>query len=85
MSNMHQTADGVSAQVAAKLAELQGDRTDAEFAALLGITRGHWSHIRAGRRQASYAFIKRVAQMFPDLYPIVMRDLTAGAAEAVVS
>ncbi len=81
MDDMHQLTDGVAAEIAAKLTELQGDRSDAEMGALLGVTRVHWSHIRAGRRSASYALVKRAAVLFPDLYPIVMRDLMG---EAVV-
>lgn len=84
MGRMHTLTGDVSKQLAAKLAELQGDRTDAEMGALLGVTRVHWSHIRAGRRQMSYAVVKRAAAHFPELYPIVMRDLAAEPVEAAV-
>lgn len=82
MSLMHQLTDGVSKQIAAKLSELQGDRTDAEMGAVLGVTRTQWSYLRSGRRAPSYALVKRAAIIFPALYPIVMRDL-AGEPEAV--
>jgi transcriptional regulator with XRE-family HTH domain len=82
MKHMHEVTAPVSQQIAAKLAELQGRRTDEEFAALLGVTRTHWSHIRSGRRKASYALVKRAAALFPELYPIVMRDLVAVPTEA---
>jgi hypothetical protein len=36
MKHMHEVTAPVSQQIAAKLAELQGRRTDEEFAALLG-------------------------------------------------
>lgn len=77
---MRNVRDGVDARVAAKLAEIQGNRSDAEFAPLLGVTRAHWAHIKAGRRSPSYAFIKRAAGIFPALYPIVMGDLISEAA-----
>lgn len=77
MSDMHRLTDRVSKELAAKLAELQGDRTDADMGALLSVTRVHWSHIKAGRRQMSYPTLKRALAHFPDLYAIVMRDLTA--------
>ena len=50
MSDM-QFRDGVSKQIAAKLRELQGERTDTEMGALLGISRVHWAHIKAERRE----------------------------------
>lgn len=80
MAGMHQLPDGVSQQIAAKLQELQGTRTDVEMGDLLGVTREQWSHIRAGRRNPSYATVKRAMTHFPDLYPIVMRDLAPEAA-----
>jgi DNA-binding XRE family transcriptional regulator len=81
MSDM-QFRDGVSKQIAAKLSELQGERTDAEMGALLGVTRVHWSHIKAGRREPSYALAKRAAAIFPELSLIVIRDWTAAPVEA---
>lgn len=74
MSVMRNVEDGVDVLVAAKLAEIQGTRTDAEFAAILGVSRAHWTHIRAGRRSPSYALIKRAAAQFPELDRIVMLD-----------
>lgn len=75
MGGMQQADDAVSEQVVAVLSEEQGDRTDAAFAEMLGVTRAHWSHLRAGRRKPSYELIKRAADLFPRLYPIVIRDL----------
>lgn len=77
-----QFRDSVSKQIAAKLAELQGERTDAEMGALLGVTRVHWAHIKAGRREPSYALAKRASAAFPELSLIVIRDWTAEPAEA---
>lgn len=69
-------------QVLAKLIEIQGGRTDAEFAALLGLSRSYWAHIRAGRRPLSYAITKRAARQFPELYPLVIQDLAPSPVEA---
>lgn len=74
--------DRMTAEVRAKLIELQGSRTDEEFAGLIGVTRSHWTHIRAGRRGLTYAITKRAVRVFPELYPLVMRDLTAEPVEA---
>jgi transcriptional regulator with XRE-family HTH domain len=82
MSPMYQISDGVSGEIIAKLIELQGDLTDEMLAARIGCTRTHLSHLRSGRRQMSYALVKRAARAFPALYPIVMRDLMADPAEA---
>lgn len=80
MDDMHDLTPDVATKLAAKLTSLQGDRTDAEMGRLLGVTRHHWGHIRAGRRKMSYALVKRASVHFPELLPIVLRDL---AAEAV--
>jgi len=77
-----QFRDGVSKQIAAKLVELQGTRTDAEMGALLGVTRVHYAHIKAGRRDPSYALAKRASVIFPELSLIVIRDWTGEPAEA---
>jgi hypothetical protein len=85
---MNHLPDDVSVRVVSVLVRLQGERTDEEFAALLGVTRVHWSHLRAGRRQPSYALVKRAAARFPSLYPVVIGDLIADAPaepEAVAS
>ena len=75
MSAMNHLPKGVAAEIAAKLAELQGISSDADMAERLGITRPHWSFIKTGRRRISYRAMKRAAAIFPELYPIVMRDL----------
>lgn len=81
MGDMHDLTAEVSRELAGKLTALQGGRTDAAMAALLGVSRPHWSHIRSGRRRMSYAVFKRASAHFPDLLPIVLRDLaSAGAA-----
>ncbi len=80
MSVMQHVGSDVGARVTAKLAEIQGARSDREFAALLGVTRAHWAHLKAGRRNPSYAFVKRVMGLHPELYPIVVNDLTSGVA-----
>lgn len=82
MSDM-QFRDGVSKQIAAKLRELQGTRSDTEMGELLGVSRVHWLHIKADRRDPSYALAKRASAIFPELSLIVIRDWTAERAEAV--
>jgi transposase len=73
----------MTAEVLARLIELQGSRTDEEFAALLGVSRSHWAHIRAHRRRLTYAITKRALRVFPELYPIVMQDLAAESVGVV--
>lgn len=75
MPIMQYLDDGVSAALASKLAELQGNRTDAVFAGLLGCTREHWVNVRGGKRRVSYAMVKRIGKVYPELYAIVVRDL----------
>jgi len=75
----------MTADVLARLIELQGKRTDGDFASTLGVTRSHWGHIRAGRRRLTYALTKRALRIFPELYPIVMQDLAGEPAEKVAS
>lgn len=79
-----QFRDGVVRELAAKLIELQGTRTDAEMGELLGISRVHWSHIKAMRREPSYALVKRAAAIFPELSLIVIRDWVREPAGAGV-
>lgn len=76
------TMSPMTADVLARLTALQGDRTDAEMAGLLGISRSHWGHIRAKRRTLTYGITKRAVRVFPELYPVVVQDL---AAEQVVA
>ena len=75
----------MTADVLARLIALQGDRTDAEMAALLEISRSHWGHIRAERRTLTYAITKRALRVFPELYPLVVRDLGLDAPQKVAS
>lgn len=82
MERMQHLQAGLAREIARKLAELQADRTDAEFADLLGVSRPHWHHIRSGKRQPSYTILKRAIAHFPELYPIVMRDLVAEPVQA---
>jgi hypothetical protein len=49
--------------------------SNADIAAMLGCTRTHWSHLRKGDRQMSYAMVKRIGKVYPELYAIVVRDL----------
>lgn len=82
MGAMHQLTDSVAAEIAAKLTELQGASTDAEMAERLGVTRPHWSYIKTGRRQISYRALKRALAVFPQLWPIVVRDLACEPSRA---
>jgi plasmid maintenance system antidote protein VapI len=75
MRAMRYLDNGVASALAAKLAELQGERTDDEFAGVLGCSREHWSNVRAGKRRVSYPMVKRIGRLYPELYAIVVRDL----------
>lgn len=80
MGSMHQIRDGVAAEIRSKLIELQGSRTDAEMAGVLGITRSHWAHIRGKRRSVTYAIVKRASAEFPkEILPMVVNDLSGVA------
>lgn len=79
MADMRQMDKDVSTKIAARLAELQGSRTDSEMAALLGCTRPHWWNIKNGQRRPSYALVKRAAQAFPDICRIVVNDVMGAA------
>lgn len=61
--------------VVARLVVLQGDELDEPFAERLGISRTHWSHIRAGRRRPTYALIRRAVKLYPELWPLVIEDI----------
>jgi hypothetical protein len=82
MSDMRFLDDELAERVRLKLVDLQGQRTDAAFAVLLGCTRPHWWNVKHGRRRASYALVKRAAQHFPILYAVVLNDLSAPAEAA---
>lgn len=71
------------AEVVTRLIQLQGDRSDGEMAALLGCTRSHWAHIKAGRRQLTYSRLKHAVRAFPGLWPDVMQDLSGPDERAV--
>lgn len=79
---MNHLPDDVAAQIAASLMARQAGRSDEAFAALLGITRVHWSHLRAGRRKPSYALVRRAARLYPELASLVLRDLMTAPSEA---
>lgn len=72
-------------QIVTRLVAAQGERTDAEFAALLGISRTHWSHIRAGRRFITRELQRRAVQAFPEIWPTVLGDLAGLAPEEAAS
>lgn len=67
--------------VLAKLTEIQRQRgeTDEQFAGVLGVSRSHWTHIRNGRRHLTYPITKRAAQRFPEVYQLVVIDLSASS------
>lgn len=80
MPDMHQLDGSVALALAAKLRDLQGDRTDADMGAILGVTRSQWHHIRTGKRVPSYASIRRAVRVFPELSMVIMRDLSEAAS-----
>jgi hypothetical protein len=67
--------DRMAEQVLAKLIELQGDRTDADFGADIDLSPTHWRHIKAMRRRLTYSIIQRAVRKYPSLYPVVVSDL----------
>lgn len=83
MERMNHLTEDVSEAVVRTIAELQDGRSDGEIAALLGCSRSHWCHVKAGHRRVSYALLKRAAAVFPEVYPIVMRDLMGDTPEKV--
>lgn len=76
MSVMRSMNDDVGRRVVARLTELQGSRTDAEMAALIGCNRTHWWSLKNERRNMTYALARRAATQFPDVLRILMRDLS---------
>lgn len=70
------------AEVVEKLTQLQGERTDAEMAALLGCSRSHWAHIKAGRKHFTLARLQQVCRAFPDVWPEVAAEMTGQEAKA---
>lgn len=79
MSDMRAMGVVLAGQVGAKLAELQGERTDAQMAAILGCSRQHYWRIRKGQKRPSYEMAKRAGVVFPEVLTLMMRDLTAPA------
>lgn len=77
--------DRMAEQVLAKMIELQGDRTDAQMGALIGVSPTHWRHIKAKRRRLTYQIMQRAVRAFPSLYPVVVSDLAGEPAPSAVS
>lgn len=73
---MRELPQTVSREIVATLAEAQADESDRKFAVRLGVTRSHWAHLKAGRREVSYALAKRAAGVFPGVLQTIMRDLS---------
>lgn len=63
-------------RVTSRLVSLQGGRSDAEMADILGCARVYYLQLRTGRRRLSYAMAKRAARHFPEILAMLMRDLT---------
>lgn len=83
MSDMRQVDQELTDRLTAALVEIQGNRSDAAFAQLLGCTRPHWWNVKHRKRRPSYALVKRAVQQFPGaLRPIVMQDLAANPERA---
>lgn len=77
MRDMRAMGDGVSGRVAKRLAELQGDRSDAEMGRILGCSRNYYWQVKHSRRRISYEMAKRAGRVFPDVFAIVVQDLAA--------
>lgn len=80
MSVMRFLDDELAGAVRTKLISLQGERSDAAFARLLGVSRPHWWNVKHGRRRASYALVKRASAHFPALTNLVIHDMSAAAS-----
>lgn len=61
--------------VVARLVQLQGKRTDTEMAALLGVSKGQWSHIKAGRRNLTRERIAHAVRAFGAEWPELAADI----------
>lgn len=48
---------------------------DAQLAKRLGISRSHWRHIQAGRREVTAALAARAIALWPDLEPIYLEEV----------
>lgn len=64
--------------VVRRIMDLRRGRPHTETAALLGLSRSHWAHIRSGRRPFTYARLQRAVQVFPELLSDVVADLAHG-------
>lgn len=62
-----------------RLIELQGARSNQEFADAYGLDRSHWSRIRAGDRPMSMEMIKRVISRDKKLIRYHRMDLEGAA------
>lgn len=69
----------LSSEVYRCLAALQGGRSNAEMAAILGVDSIQYWRIKKGERRISYEMTKRAGATFPEVLDIVMRDLTGAA------
>lgn len=58
---------------------------DAQLARRLGISRSHWRHIQAGRREVSTAVAARAIALWPELGPLYLAELTAHRATSEVA
>lgn len=67
MSNMARLSDLIKAR-------LPGER-ECAIAARLGISRSHWRHIQAGRREVSKKVGARVIALWPDLAPVFVAEM----------
>lgn len=81
MANMPASND-VTSRVATKLAELQGERSDAEMADLLDVSRPYYWSLKNGKRRPSYALMKRAASIWPEIALMVVRDVADGKGAA---
>jgi hypothetical protein len=75
MSDIRTLGSALAKQVGAKLAELQGERTDAQMAAILGCSRQHYWRIKKGQKFPSYAMAKRAGAVFPEVRDLIILDL----------
>lgn len=68
--------------VVAKLRQLQGDRSDAEMADLLAVSRPHWSRVKRGQRVLSRAALLRAVAAFPEIQAEAIGEIVDAARRA---
>lgn len=56
-------------------ARKESGETDAHLAARLGISRSHWRHIQARRREVTRTVAARAIALWPELGPLYLEEI----------